>query len=235
MKRTLYPACLVLFVTLTSGCAAQLTYGYDKTLYKRPQKTSLSAVVRSIHDLRTEDEQKGTFSTTDGYLYTSDDLFKKDIGKQATAALVKHIEKANIFTAVVSKQLENFSLENAAEIEKLVQEGFDILILGDLYHLYGYQSGTAGPAVLFGLTGVLLEAMANKKVVGGRASLGDVKIIDLRKKEVLWEGDVDHDFERKDTFYDGPPAYAIEALKQANDKLVKTIGETVGKLELADE
>ena len=141
-----------------------------------------------------------------------------------------HLDKTNLFKSVKSKDIGEFSIENGKLIDGLINEGYDILILADLYHFYGYQSGKASSntaAFLFGAAGVLVEAMANKKIVGGRAALGDLKIVDLKNKKILWEGDLNYDFERKDTFYNGAQSYAIEALKQVNDKLAIQINEVL--------
>lgn len=213
---------------VASGCAIPIKYGYDKTLYHREAPHALTAVVDVAQDLRTQDEHDGTFSTTKDYMYTQDKIFKKEIGMQVSKALVEHLKKAKVFTKVEVKDLSDFK-EDPSVYESLSATGADIAIFGDLHHFYGFRSGKSSSmtASMFGLVGVLTEAMANKKVVGGRAMIGDAKVVDIKNQKVLWQGDIDHDFEDKDTFYGEAPGYAIEALKKANDKFVQTIDEAL--------
>ncbi len=211
------------------GCATKIHYGLEKSLYQRPEKTKLVAALDQIQDLRTEEEHDGTFSLTKGYDYSKDSAFKKDISAQVTDITAKHLRHANIFSAVEVQELVNFSVEDQAQVDALLAQGIDIVIQADLHHFYGYQSGAKSAAMssFFGLAGVMTEALVNKKLVGGRATLGDVKIFDLDSKSLLWQGDLDYEFEEKDTFYDGGPMYAIQALKKVNEKLAQQVSEVV--------
>lgn len=220
---------IVLF--LTTGCATAIKYEHDSSLYRKDKPHNLTAVVDIFQDFRTQDEHDGTFSTTKDYCYTQDKNFSKDIGKQVSTALATHLKRSKVFKKVEVKDLPDFKESDPAIYQTLAASGADIAIYGDLHHFYGYRSGksSATMASMFGLAGVLTEAFANKKVVGGRATIGDAKIVDVKNQKVLWQGDVDHDYDKKDTFYSEAPLYAISALKQTNDKFVRNIDEVIEK------
>ena len=221
---------LVLFVTLiATGCAAPIRYGFDKNLYRRAEPKSLTAVVDLFQDLRMEDERDGTFSATKRYLYTKDKLFKKNIDRQVSDALVKHLQKARMFEEVAFQDFDDDLFESPEKMAALKAQGFDVAIQGDLYHFYGYRSG-AGAAAFFGLAGILTEALVNHKVVGGRAAYGEVKFVDLNSASSVWQGNFSYDYEDRVVFYGEPPSYAIQALKEINDQLTKKLDEVVDEL-----
>ena len=219
---------LLFTITALTGCATAVQYGYDSTLYSKKAPHELQALIKPFQDLRTPDEHDGTFSATKDYFYTQDKIFKKDIGAQVTKAVKKHLEKAKVFKKVEIREL-NGAADDPKILEELKDSGFDILISGDLHHFYGYQSGkiSSRTASMFGLAGYLTEAMANKKIIGGRASLGDVKVIDVKAGKILWQGNIDYDYEKKITFYLDPQTYAIEALKMVDDKLVRQVDQAI--------
>ena len=221
---------LILGLALSaSGCATSINYGFDSKMYKREKPHAMTALVDEFQDLRTQDEHDGTFSATKDYLYTEDKQFNKNIGDQVTDTVVKHLRNAHLFNTVTKKDIPNFADGDIEAMQNIAKQGYDILVMGDLHHFYGYRSGknAAMMGALFGLAGTLTEAVANKKTVGGRATLGDVKIVDLKNQKVLWQGNINYDFEKRDTFYSEPPGYAIEALKKVNEQLVQKIDELI--------
>ncbi len=213
---------------MTAGCAAPIKYGFDKDFYRREEPNNLKAVVDLFQDLRTEDEHDGTFSATKRFLYTKDKSFKKNIGQQVSDALVKHLQKAKMFDEVAFKNFDDDTFNSPDKMSALNAEGYDIALQGDLYHFYGYRSG-AGVAALFGLAGIMTEALVNHKAVGGRAAYGEVKFIDLNAKQVLWEGNFSYDYEDKVIFYGEPPSYAIMALKEINDQLTEKLDGVINE------
>ena len=138
--------------------------------------------------------------------------------------LVKHLDKSKLFKKVELKDVSDGLLENSSMLDDLAKEGVNWVIMGDITHFYGFQSSTGSEnvAVLFGVIGVLTEAIANPKTVGGHITYS-IKVIDVNKKEVVWQGEVDYSFKEKDKFYDGPVCYALRALKAANNKLTEKL------------
>jgi len=107
----------------------------------------------------------------------------------------------------------------------LAQEGVDIVMTAQLAHFTGFQSGTNPAGMMFGALGVLTEAIANKKSVKGQVEYRDLRIIDIKQQRVLWTGNIGHQFERQEVFYNGHVAYALEALKDANGKVAIKLNE----------
>ena len=229
MKKFQLVNLVVFLAIITTGCGVPIKYGFDKSLYRRAEPKNLKAVIDLFQDLRTEDEHDGTFSATKKYLYTKDKLFKKNIDQQVSDALIKHLQKAKMFDEVVFQDFDDDLFESPGKISALKAQGFDVAIQGDLYHLYGYRS-SSGVASFFGLAGLMIEALINHKVVGGRAAYGEVKFIDLNSGLGVWQGNFSYDYEDRVIFYGEPPSYAIKALKEINDQLTQKLDEVVNEL-----
>lgn len=206
---------LVLFL---SGCAANIKYAFDKDLYKKDEPMNYAVIVDVFKDNRPSEERDGNFRKKEGYLSTGNKDFKPEVEKQISGMLVEHLKSARIFKHIELKDVpDNLDLD-IDTMQQLQQEGVDLAILGNLEHFYGYQSGSAGGAVMFGLVGVLTEAMINPKTVGANVEYSNVKIVDLKNKKILWQGDIEYNFEDRVTFYDSPVIYALRGLKKLNDK-----------------
>ena len=165
----------------------------------------------------------GKSSTFGEPLKTKDKDFKPGVDVQISQMLVKHLEHTQMFRKVILRDVKNNLAEDYSQMDALVNEGIDIAVVGDLGHFSGTQSGAAGVAGMFGLVGMMTEAITNPKTVGGHVEYDNVKIIDLKNKFVLWEGDIEHTFEDRVTFYDGPVAYALRTLKEANNKFTEKL------------
>ncbi|UCD15016.1 MAG: hypothetical protein JSV34_04645 [Candidatus Omnitrophota bacterium] len=214
-------------VLILTGCASTIRYAFNKGLYVSDKPLPYKVVVDVFEDIRPSEERDGTMYKHGVSLYTRDRSFKADIDKQISQMLVEHLEKAKVFNEVRVRDVNDNLEVDIEEMEKLEQEGIDFVITGNLEHFYGFQSGVSGVAYAFGALGVLTEAIVNPKRVGGNVEYSDIKIIDVAKKEVLWRGNVKHDFEKKDVFYDGPVAYVLRALKEVNNKFVCKIKDTL--------
>jgi hypothetical protein len=151
------------------------------------------------------------------------------VDAQISQMLVEHFNKAKLFEGIQLLNVDNDLDTNNDEMEKLCTQGVDLVILGKLKHFYGYQSQGAMTAasVMFGALGVLTEAIANPKTVGGVVEYSDVKVVDVKNKKVLWEGTVTHGFEEEDVFYDGPNVYALRALQKANNQFVQDLNNVL--------
>lgn len=206
----------ILLVLSLSGCAASVRYAFDDKLYRRDEPMRYNVLVDVFEDMRPAVERSET-SKKEGLIYTNDKMFRGNVDVQISQMLVEHLRKARMFTAV---ELRDINSEDTAMLSKA---GVDLVIDGDIRHFYGFQSGAAGAAVLFGLVGVLTEALVNPKTVGGNVEYGNVKVIDVASGTVLWEGNARHSFKDKDTFYDGPVAYALRALKEVNNELTQEL------------
>lgn len=220
---------IILLVPLLSGCATTIKYPFTKDLYVSPKPLVCNTIVDTFEDVRPEEEHNGTlkFSNISSCTFTSDKDFKSCVNVQISEMMVEHFKKAQLFTNVELKDVNNDVGQNITEIEKLRTEGFDLVIFGKIKHFYGFQTGTgsASTAALFGLAGILVEALANPKTVGGNVEYGDIRIFDLNTKQILWQGDIGHEFKEKDAFYNGPVAYALQALREANNKLTQKVVE----------
>ena len=214
---------LLLLSCVSFGCASSVSYKFDKDMHKREKPLNYSAIVDVFEDTRPRTESAGYLDGKKDHAITSDNLFKPDIVRQVSDMLVKHLKEANVFKSVEVQNVDNELEKNSVAMNQLRSKGFDLVIIANLGHFYGYQSSmtSSGVSVLFGVVGVLAESMANPKVVGAKVEYADVKIIDLNKQKVVWRGNFDHSFEERDTFYDGPVVYALRALKEVNNKFVK--------------
>jgi|GEM_PF-4449680 len=211
-----------------AGCATSIKYKVDKAQYKNAKPLDYTLAVDIVEDVRPAAEHDGTFYNTHDYYTTQDKRFKPGVGKQISQTLVDHFKAARAFTIIELRNVDNDLDKNPQEMELLRKEGVDLAVIGNLKHFYGFQSQSPAEVlagVMFGAIGALTEMIANPRTVGGKVEYADVKIIDLDKKKILWQGSIEHEFREKDTFYDGQKAYALRALKETNNKFVKKIRE----------
>lgn len=219
---------LVVLALLISGCAANVKYSMDKDIYKRDVPINRVAIVDVIEDVRPTEECEGIYYNSGDLTYSSDKQFKPNINRQASQMLVDHLNKARIFKVVELRDVDNDLEKNAAEMNLLHNQGIDLVIIGNLRHFYGYQSGVTSAAMaagLFGLAGALTEAAINPKTVGGNVEYCDIKIIDLGNKGILWKGNINYEFKKKVTFPEATVSYSLLALKEGNNKFIKKLEE----------
>ncbi len=71
--------------------------------------------------------------------------------------------------------------------------------------------------------------------MGGEVEYNDVRLIDLRDRGVLWEGEVEHRQEEKVRLSGCHAYYALEASKEANNELCRKIEECLVELSMSVE
>lgn len=224
MKYLLPKHMLFCMVFALGGCASAINYDMKKDMYVSQKFQPYSVAVNVFRDQRPAEECNGKLSLDHkGFAYTKDSDFTPKISQQISMRFVEHLTKSKLFKQVALENVPGDILKNKNEMETLAKKGFDLLVVGNLKHFYGYQSETMPVAYLFGLSGALLEAMMNPKKVGGLAGYSEVNVIDLRKQNVIWSGEICQEFSQKDVFYDTPSVYALQTLKQANNKFVKQL------------
>lgn len=219
----------VLLFLFCTGCATLVKYPLDRETKVVEVPFDYKVAVDIFEDKRPVEERDGTLqkNTKNKMLYTQDKNFKPDIETQITQMFVDHLDKAKLFTAVSLRDISDDIAQNEQAMEALLQQGVDIAIVGKLNHFYGYMTNPESVAVLFGLVGVFTEMMANPKKVGAKVEYGDLTIVDLKGKKILWQGTINYDFSENDTFYDAPVTYALECLKKANTKLIFKLKDTL--------
>lgn len=213
----------IFLVLCVSGCATTVKYSFDNSLYRRNAPLNYCVLVDNFEDGRPAIERDGTVYKGKDVSCTADKNFKPNVNTQISQMLVEHLNKAQLFNAVQFKDVDDNLYQAPDEMDKLSKQGIDLVITGNINHFYGYMSNPAAVAYLFGLAGAFAEMAANPKTVGADVEYGNIKIIDVKNKKVLWEGDVKYNFEDKVTFYDSPVAYALRGLKSVNEKLVLTL------------
>lgn len=219
---------LVLFLSVTvSSCATAIEYKVDRKMYRPERINSYKCLVDVMRDLRSENERNGTVSSLKGYAYTKDEFWKKDIGMQVSKTLVKHMEKVRLFSEVVLQDVEDDLINNDYKIQALLTEGYDFALTCDLHSFYGYMSGAGAKNVASVFGSALALMIVSKTTIGGQTVIGDIKIIDLNKREILHEGEIVFDFEESIKMYKNPMIYAIRALKGANNKYIQKIDEVI--------
>jgi curli biogenesis system outer membrane secretion channel CsgG len=226
----LFKIAIVIVIALClNGCATAVKYSFDKNLYRRNTPMDYSVVVDVLEDTRPQAEHDGTVYNKKDFSCTKDKGFKPYIDLQISQMLVAHLNEARLFNSVELRDIENNLHENSEEMEKLRQQDIDLAITGNIKHFYGFQSNPVAVGAVFGLVGVLAEAMANPKTVGAEVEYGDIRVIDINENSVLWTGDIEYGFEKEDIFYDGPRAYVLQGLKSANEKAVYTLENILTK------
>lgn len=219
----------MLNMAVLSGCAAQVKYQFDKDSFVSPEPKKYAAAVDVFQDNRPEREKEGKLYGKESYAVNNDKMFKKDIPRQVSQMLAEHLTKAKVFDKVQVEEIPDGLELKTEEMAGLKNKGYDLAVMGKLNHFYGYYSdqvSAATSAVLFGMVGMMVEAVSNPKTVGGKVEYGDVKIIDLAKGAVVWSGNVEHAFEKQEKFYDGPVGYVIKALKETNNKFSRQLSES---------
>lgn len=211
-----------------SGCAAQVKYQFDKDSFVSPESKKYAVAVDVFQDNRPEREKEGKLYGKEGYAVNNDKMFKKDIPRQVSRMLAEHLTKAKVFDKVQVEEVSDDLESKTDEMAGLKNKGYDLAVMGKLNHFYGYYSDEVSAttsAVLFGVVGMMVEAISNPKTVGGKVEYGDVRIIDLARGVVVWSGNVEHAFEKQEKFYDGPVGYVLKALKETNDKFSHQLSE----------
>ncbi len=229
MQKILCGAFLLFNMVVLSGCAAQVKYNFDKDLFVSTASKNYAVVIDAFQDNRPDREKEGKLYGKDGYAISNDKMFKKDIPLQVSQMLAAHLTKAKVFNKVEVMDVPDDLESRLDEMAGLKDKKYDLAVIGKLNHFYGYYSdevSAMSSAILFGLVGAMVEAVANPKTVGGKVEYGDVKIVDLNKGVVVWSGNVEHDFEKQEKFYDGQVGYVLKALKETNNKFSKQLSET---------
>ena len=225
-----------------NGCATT-TVRY--TLKETPVQTAplpYHVVVGVFTDERPQEERveqkppKNTSPRSEAF-YTSDKNFKSNIPYQIATAMADHLRQTNL----VQKVTVNVDTDIDAKpevLDQLAREGVDLVITGHLVHFTGYVSGfTPGGTVaerMGGALGVLSETIAHPKTVGGLVEYQNLKIIDMTQGLAVWKGDVSHRFERQETWWKTPTHYALEALGEANAKMVEQLEQTLQAIKKRD-
>ena len=148
-------------------------------MFVSAESKNYAVVIDVFQDNRSEREKEGKVYGKDGYAINNDSMFKKDIPSQISQMLAEHLIKAKVFSKVEVMDVPDDLESRSDEMAKLKDKKYDLAVIGKLNHFYGYYSDevSAGVSVMFGLVGVLTEAMMNPKTVGGKVEYGDVKII----------------------------------------------------------
>ncbi len=217
-------------IMLLSGCAARrfpVTYHFDKDIYMSDVRVGRNVLIDIFDDQRPVGEREGTAEVPGMALYLKDEQFKPDIAIQVSELLAKHLEESGLFENVRVKDVSDSLEANLDQLNSLKAEGADLVITGTLKHFYGYLSGNAGPAVALGIVFVFAEAFVNPKDTGGKAEYENLKIFDTAKKEILWQGNIDHEHQVKETFYRGPMYHALWALREVNNELTQKLEEVL--------
>ncbi len=227
-------AVFILAVTL-SGCATPVKYGINKDLYRDNKPSQHKVLVDVFNDKRPLSERELSVNQDNKFLWTIDKNFTPDVALQASQMLAEHLRATNLFQDVKLEDIADNFIVDEKSTTLITQGGIDIVVVGDLSHFYGFQSQGAEmiAGVLFGAVGVLTDAMLNPRQVGGCVEYDNVKIIYLPQKRILWEGKIAYDFNEKDTFYDGPPVYALRAFKEANNRFSEKVASVVNAVSLS--
>ncbi len=209
---------------LLVGCATTtaINYKLDNTV-KGDKTISKNVVIDVFNDLRSDEEKAGLLTLGKEIAQTKDKDFKPDVNVQISQMITKHLEKSGLFNSVALEDIDDDIDQNVESMTKLTSEGKDIAIVGNINHFYGYQTKPNQLGGMFGLVGTFTEAFANEKKVGAKTEYVDVKVIDLNKQSVVWQGNIEYEFDEKDTFYDGQVIYSLRGLKEANKKLVEKL------------
>lgn len=218
---------LMISCVLLGGCATTTPVKYPLSSVPQKESSDKTMAVGIFQDSRPPEEHRGQRGNTGNMLKTGDGDFKPNLPLQISQMTVDHIEKSNMFRKVLLMPLSDNLFQDHAAMQKLSEQGIDYALTGRLDHFSGYQTAPMAVMGLFGLTGVLTEAVVNKKVTGGKVEYGDLKIIDLKSQTVLWDGQVEYGFENKAVMYEGPTAYCLKALKEANNDLINKIDQAI--------
>lgn len=211
------------------GCASTTPIRYKVTaLPTTPIPHGQRLLVAVFDDARPETERirKPDFGQRDWD--TSDKDFKPDVPRQLATALAEHLKRAGVVQEeCLIEEVPADLATNGEAMQALAARGIDVVLMGRVMHFRGFQHGMMTSAVFFGLAGVLTEAITNPKYIGGHAAYSPLMLVDVERQRVLWQGDIEHQFDDKQTFYKGHVAYALEALKETNTKVARVVEDTL--------
>lgn len=230
---------LFLFWVALSAVACTKTISYpleDNELNKPPHPVPLRLMVARLTDSRSEEEKSGNGKAR-GWTATSDSLFE-DIPEGITRAMIEHLRRAALFTAIESAPYP--SSEVAQHLQTL-HEHADLVLRGTIKHFYGIvyrKDGTmaespivGGPVHLIG--GLIFAGIEStiSKEVEGEAVLAEMELINSQNGNLIWKGEAGAHFKRTVKGIPEPPELALEALKVAVAKLVDQLRQASLKVQ----
>lgn len=211
-----------------AGCASTTPIRYKMDARPlRPTPHAQRLLVAVFEDARPSMERvrKDDFGQQD--FDTSDKDFKPEITRQITTALAEHLKRAHVVQTYFVEDVPGDLATNPDAMNALAANGIEVALIGRLTHFRGFQHGMMPGAMLFGLAGFLVETVANPKYVGGHVAYSPLTVIDVKRQRVLWQGEVEHQFDDKQTFYKGHVTYALDALKEANAKVAQVVDDAL--------
>jgi hypothetical protein len=202
---------------------------------KNVQRIPLRVIVAKLDDLRPEEEKIGE-GKGKGFVATRDKFFK-DFHGELNEAVVKHIREVGLFLDVQPASYVSSEV-NEARLRELGQKA-DAVLVGNISHFYGIvyrdlagQERMMNAGIMGGPFGVMIMAGIESSVtkeVEGHVALTEVKLLDLKSGEALWQGSVESQFRREQKGLPGSSELAVEALKGAITKLVSQLRDTKTK------
>jgi hypothetical protein len=215
----------LLAALMMAGCARTTPIRYKMDARPlRPTPHVQRLLVAVFEDARpsTERTQKAAdFGQRD--LETSDKDFKPEVTRQIATALAEHLTQAQVAQTCLVEDVPADLASHPEALNALAAKEIDVVLTGRLTHFRGFLHGMMPGAMLFGLAGVLVETVANPKYVGGHVAYSPLTVIDVKRQRILWQGEVGHQFDDKQTLYKGHVAYALDALKEANAKVAQIV------------
>lgn len=214
---------VLLLLPLVCGCVTAPKYPTNELTYSSDVRLNYNIAINTFQDVRPDSERLKDIGHERIGFYTNDKSFKSRLNELVPEKLSKELKKTRIFSEVNTVNFSYDIDQKPAEMQSLLDQGYDLVIMGTITHCVGYQLTESSGGTAFGAMGVLFDAMSNPRIVGSHVEYNPLKIVDLRQQRVIFGEKINYSYETQDTFYKGPYSYAIKGIKGANQKVISTL------------
>lgn len=196
-----------------------------------PLKSTKIAVV-AFGDARPNEEYWGEKFVNRYIWETNQKSFHKNIGLWVSTQATKTLRKDFGFVNAEAVAAPVFMEKNLDYLRELDLKGFDVAIMADVSHLHGYvyemtRSELVTVSFFRNLFGFFIQNAMDPKNMGGDAGYNQVKVIECKTQNILWQGDFRYVFDEQTKVVLSPKKYAYQALDEVNQRLGKKIKEVL--------
>ncbi|HEY5594371.1 MAG TPA: hypothetical protein VIL61_04340, partial [Nitrospiria bacterium] len=178
-------------IFLLSACAAAPPIGYslkDSEIFVAVEPHPMNVAVAALKDRRPPDENA----------WSSRSIRPSDLSRVVTGRVIDHLRVSSVFSRIQAAE-DPVDPESAGSLRKLVPQGIDAVLIGDLVHYYG----KTGP----------------DRRIEGHVQFSGLKLYSVHTGELLWEGEADKLLQREEKRPGRDDFYASEALRGAINQL----------------
>ncbi|MBI3272233.1 MAG: hypothetical protein HYZ53_24800 [Planctomycetes bacterium] len=230
---------LLLFFALgvlgTAGCSGSVTVDDPGHIWRTHDPLPVSVAVTRFVDGRPVEERDHVHSYLKSYDYTHDKMYDEAVPIAMARATAEQLGMTHVFQECSYLDLDWAEAARRGLLPGTTPAGVDLVLTAKVKHFSGWRelnllrSLILLPAGLYGTAaGVVLGNDG-----GGKVELAEVRLVDARTGETVWEGDCKSDFTEKQRLLETASDNASLALREAVNGLAKRVYEGLAGLSVA--